>query len=318
MQTVDLTMPEVLLQPINLKKVRTDCQVLAIVRPMPTVSPASLPHLELPPNLDREQGVLLYGQAPIWVYGRLVDRLRQFAWVACFDVRSNAAIVISSQITELEPGDILPITVREAPGVALLIVGPPNSGKSVLANTLRMTLDQQFSTYNHYLFRAHWDGEGNHTFETPNHSLAERLRAENKRKLQHQPDADMLIEKFFNDRAQDLANIRQVVDITLVDVGGKPDRAKLPVIQQCTHYWVISNDMGKVNEWHNLCQEANLQPSVVIESVLDDCLDVRQKQPYLELSIGPWQRGQIRELPAVLHEQLASICSLVRSQSPFC
>ncbi|WP_448573211.1 CRISPR-associated protein Csx3 [Trichothermofontia sp.] len=304
MAAVDMTTQEVMLQPINLTTARSDCQTLAIVRLTPEISPTSLTTLEIPTDLNPEQGVLLYSQAPTWLYGYLVDRLRPFAWVACFHVRSNAAIVISSRITDLEPGDTFSVTVRETPGAALLIAGPPNSGKSVLANTLRMALDQHFPGCSHYLFRANWDGEGNHTFETPDQTIADRLRTENKRKLQHQPEADALIEKFFSDRAQELANIRQVVDLTLVDVGGKPDPVKLPVIEQCTHYWVISNDMAKVDVWHDLCK-AKLNPSVVIQSVLADHLDVLQQEPHLELCAGPWQRGQIRELPAILLRQLS-------------
>ncbi|WP_448564795.1 CRISPR-associated protein Csx3 [Trichothermofontia sp.] len=249
----------VILQPITLKMARSDCQTLAIARLTPEISPASLATLAIPTDLNPQRGVLLYNKAPTWLYGHLADRLREFAWVACFDVRSNAAIVISSRIADLEPGDTFPVTVRETPGVALLIAGPPNSGKSVLANTLRMALDQHHPDCSHYLFRANWDGEGNHTFETPDRAIADRLRTENKRKLQHQPEADTLIEKFFSDRAQELANIRQVVDLTLVDVGGKPDPVKLPVIDQCTHYWIISNDAAKVDLWHDLCK-AKLTP----------------------------------------------------------
>lgn len=303
-------MCEVTLQPIALKLGRSDAQAIAISLATPHVTPAALGTLALPADLDPTVGVVLYGRAPIWLYSYLVNRLAAFPWVACCDLRCRAAIVVSSQVADPVPGDRIAVTVRETPGPAVLIGGPPNSGKSVLANALRLTLTKAAPQRSHYLFRANWDGEGNHTFETPDLTLAEQLRSHHNRRLHHQQDAPDLIQQFFQDRGQELFNIRQMVDLTLVDVGGVPDIVKLPVIEQCTHYLIISNDLQKVQSWRELCDQfctCPLEPLALIHSVLANHIAVIQEQPLLVLIAGPWQRGRHPEIPDVMRSRLLSL-----------
>lgn len=303
-------MCEVTLQPIALKLGRSDAQAIAISLATPHVTPAALGTLALPADLDPTVGVVLYGRAPIWLYSYLVNRLAAFPWVACCDLRCRAAIVVSSQVADPVPGDRIAVTVRKTPGPAVLIGGPPNSGKSVLANALRLTLTEAVPQRSHYLFRANWDGEGNHTFETPDLTLAEQLRSHHNRRLHHQQDAPDLIQQFFLDRGQELFNIRQMVDLTLVDVGGVPDIVKLPVIEQCTHYLIISNDLQKVQSWRELCDQfctCPLEPLALIHSVLANHVAVIQEQPLLVLIAGPWQRGRHPEIPDVMRSRLLSL-----------
>lgn len=303
-------MCEVTLQPIALNLGRSDAQAIAISLATPYVTPAALGTLTLPADLDPTIGVVLYGRAPVWLYGHLIDRLAAFPWVACCDLRCRAAIVVSSQVADPVPGDRIAVTVRETPGPAVLIGGPPNSGKSVLANALRLALTEAVPQRSHYLFRANWDGEGNHTFETPDLALADQLRSHHNRRLHHQEDAPGLIERFFRDRAQELHNIRQMVDLTLVDVGGVPDIIKLPVVEQCTHYLIISNDLAKIQKWHDLCDSfcgQPLEPLAVIHSVLANHMAVVQEEPLLALIAGPWQRGTPPDIPDIMRDRLLSL-----------
>ena len=62
-----------------------------------------------------------------------------------------------------------------------MVVGPPDSGKSVFSHRLFQTL---LSSYpNIYLQRANWDGEGNYTLELPPDLDPEVFKAANKGQL---------------------------------------------------------------------------------------------------------------------------------------
>jgi CRISPR-associated protein Csx3 len=285
--------PEVQLQVIALRTYERDCQALTInlLKPESLIRPEELLFLEIPPELDLHREVILFGKAPIWLYARLARLCQHTPWVGCYDIRLKAAVLVNSNVPEQQPGDTVPIIYNNAPGSAILIGGPPNSGKSVLSNALRVNLLGKRLEAQIYLHRANWDGEGNHTYETPNRDLAARLTKENKFKLHHHPNADKLIGEYFKYHAQATANIRQVVNLALVDVGGVPDPVKTPVVEQCSHYIVISNHPDKVQTWHDLCSP-KLKPLAVIHSVLEERLEVLRTEPFLEIVAGPWERGQ--------------------------
>ncbi len=253
---------EVQLQVIALPTRERDCQALAInlLKPESLIRPEELLLLEIP-KLDRHREVILFGKAPIWLYSHLAWCCQHTPWVGCYDIRLKAAVLINSNIPEQQPGDTVPIIYSNAPGSAILIGGPPNSGKSVLSNALRVSLLAKKPEAQIYLHRANWDGEGNHTYETPDRDLAARLTKENKFKLHQHLNADKLIGEYFKYHAGATANIRQVVNLALVDVGGVPDPVKTPVVDQCSYYIVISKDPDKVQEWHNLCSP-KLKPLV--------------------------------------------------------
>ena len=287
---------EVELQVIQLKGRSQSYQALAInlLKPQSLISVEEMWRLELPSELDGERGLILSGRAPTWLYGYLVGQFGQLPWVACYDIRTKAAVVVSSNVPQVEPGDILAISFSHPSGVGILIGGPPNSGKSVLSNALRVSLGAKRPDLRVYLHRANWDGEGNHTYET-SPELAERLRQENKFKL----DDESLLREYFSYHAQATENIRRVVDLALVDVGGRPDEVKMPVVEQCSYYIVISNDPNKVQEWHNLCGTRS-QLLAVIHSVWEDKVEVFRRKPFLELIAGKWDKRRMRGVPEVL------------------
>ncbi|HBL14414.1 MAG TPA: CRISPR-associated protein Csx3, partial [Cyanobacteria bacterium UBA11162] len=220
--------PEVELQVIALRGSDRDYQTVAINLLKPEICPQAMCELEIPAEFDGQQGVVLYGQAPIWLYSYLVEHHQNVPWLGCYDIRLKKVIVVKSNVPEWQSGDTIPIIPNKVDGAAILIGGPPESGKSVLSNALRRALLEKRSDVQVYLHRANWDGEGNHTYETSNPELVARLRKENNIKLHHHPNADELIKKYFKYHAKATKNIRKVVDFALVDVGGVPDSVKTP------------------------------------------------------------------------------------------
>ena len=299
--------PKVDLQTIALRAKDRDYQALAINLLKPNlIQPEEMCRLQIPPELDWQQGVILYGAAPSWLYAHLVWRFQHASWVGCYDIRSQAVIVVSSKVPALQPGDTIEIVPNKDLGAAILIGGPPNSGKSVLSNALRLDVLAQRPDVQIYLHRANWDGEGNHTYETPDRNLATSLKKKNKFKLHWHQRADELITKYFVDHSKAVTNIRQVVDLALVDVGGVPDLVKTPVVEKCSHYIIISNEKDKVEAWHKLCAQ-KLQPLAVIHSVLEEKLEVIRTQPFLEIVAGPWQSEQSQAIPDLLLKQVLKL-----------
>ncbi|PSF37379.1 CRISPR-associated protein Csx3 [Aphanothece hegewaldii CCALA 016] len=298
------TKSQVQLEIIQLQGNNNIYQTLAInlLQPQSLITVEEMLTLEIPQELDRTQGIILYGSAPIWLYTYLIERLSSYPWLACFDLRSQSAIVVSSQISSLTVGDSIPIQFTTIPNIAIIIGGPPNSGKSVFANALRKDLAKYNFNAKVYLHRANWDGEGNHTYETAE-ELAETLKQRNKNKIHLKPNAEKLLPEYFNYHAKAIANIRQVIDITLVDVGGKADIAKNPVIEQCTHYIIISSDPEEIQEWHNLFSE-KLQPLAVIHSVLENKIEILKTEPFLEIVAGKWERNHVTRIPEVLLKEI--------------
>jgi CRISPR-associated protein Csx3 len=263
--------------------------------------------LEIPKELDWRREIILYGKAPTWLYSHLVWRFHKMSWVACFNIQLKQAVVVSSNIAEVQPGDTIPINTNQAPGNAILICGAPDSGKSILSHALRRNLPEIKSDWRIFLHRANWDGEGNHTLENPDPDLAKKLKDKNKFKLHLHPLADKLMPEYFAYHAEAVKNIRQVVDLALVDVGGKAEEVKKPVIEQCTHYIIISRYPEKIQEWHDLCGKI-LKPLAVIYSIWEDRVEVLRTEPFLELVAGKWQKSV--KVPEVLLDQIVkALCS---------
>lgn len=299
---------EVKLQVITLIANHKPCQTLIIdlLAPLRFIQPDVLQFLPLPDTLDLQQEVIIFGAAPIWLYAYLIEQCRSAPWVATYDLRTQSAVVVSSRISQYIPGDAIEIELNQIAQPTILIGGPPKSGKSVFSHALQRHLVQRQPALKIHIYRANWDGEGNHTYETKNVNLVEQLRRENNFKLHHQDESNLKIQKFFRDRAAETAKIRRVIDLTLVDVGGIPDPVKQPVVEQCTHYIIISSNSKEIENWHKLCN-SSLQPLIVIHSVLEERLEIVRTEPYLEAIAGPWERGQECYVPELLLDTVISI-----------
>lgn len=155
---------------------------------------------------------------------------------------------------------------------AILLGGPPHSGKSVLAQGLTKTLTQ--AGIQHYLLRAAPDGEGN-WFHEADRAVAEKLR----RKGKYTPT---WVERMCRDIAARPLPF-------LVDVGGRPELWQEAIIDQCTHAILLTTNDKTLAEWQERVAKYNL---LVIAS-----LTSRQAgESYLAETAGPIIQGVISQL----------------------
>ncbi len=264
------------------------------------IHPQDLCKLELPAGIDTTQGIVLTGRAPIWLYGYLIHELHPTAWVGCYDPRLGA-VVVATHTRGVSVGQIIPLEISDARlHPALMIVGPPDSGKSVLAHGLFKSLLAVESRV--YLQRANWDGEGNYTLELGENSDPEAFKAKNKGGLT--PD-------FFPYHAQAILNLRRENLLTIVDVGGMVQPEKQPILEACTHYLIISSKPEAIEPWHEFCGDrGNLTPVATIHSTLEEVEIVHQEQPFLEITCGPWVVGQTAKVPEVLLARIKDLLGM--------
>ncbi len=279
------------------------------------IEPQDLKNLELPPGIDTTGGVVISGRAPMWLYSYLTHELHPTAWIACYDPRLGA-VVSATNSHQVYIGQIIPITppngrqnhlvAQEAINIktglcpALIIVGPPDSGKSVLSHGLFQALLPEYPDI--YLQRAHWDGEGNYVLELGIEATDAEIEAFKLR------NKGALTERFFPYHAQAILQLRQQKSLVIVDVGGMVQPEKLPILEACTHYLIISSKPEAVDAWHEFCHNrGNLTPVAVIHSTLAQIEEVHKKEPYLEITSGPWVRGQVKSISKNLLKYVKSI-----------
>ncbi len=268
------------------------------------MEPADLENLELPAGIDTTGGVVISGRAPIWLYTYLVHELHPTAWVACYDPRLGAIVVSThSRLTQI--GQVLPVELPAPARVsslcpALLVVGPPDSGKSVLSHSLFQSLLPENPEI--YLQRAQWDGEGNYILELgPDFGPEEReaFKALNR---------GQLTERFFPYQAQAILQLRRQKSLVIVDVGGMVQPEKQPILEACSHYLIISSKPEAIAPWHEFCRDrGNLIPLAVLHSRLEACEIVHTREPYLEMTCGPWIQEQACTIPKELGQRVREL-----------
>jgi CRISPR-associated protein Csx3 len=154
---------------------------------------------------------------------------------------------------------------------AVVVGGPPHSGKSVLTYSLTRMLRQQ--GVNHYVLRACPDGEGDWSQEaTP----------ETVRNIRIKGDwSAAWVEAICRD-------IQRRHLPLLVDVGGKPTPGQERIFDQCTHAILLTKDAATHSEWreriarHSLPLLADLTSDLHGKNVLE--------------AISPFLRGTIAGL----------------------
>lgn len=73
--------------------------------------PEALKQLQPPDPIQNNfahKGVILSGRGPIWLYGFLIHFYHPVKWVATFDPRLQAAVVVESHTPTVEVGDLIP------------------------------------------------------------------------------------------------------------------------------------------------------------------------------------------------------------------
>jgi CRISPR-associated protein Csx3 len=84
---------------------------IEIMTPDKVIEPQDMQSLALPEGICLEQGVVLEGRAPIWLYGYLVHECHPAAWVGCYDPRIAGAVVAQSHIHGISVGQVLPLAL---------------------------------------------------------------------------------------------------------------------------------------------------------------------------------------------------------------
>lgn len=282
---------------------------IQLTQPQTLIHPNLLPQLTLPSDLDLNQGVVLFGQAPIWLYGRLIDQCAIAPWIGCFDARSQQIIVIHSRVNRPQVGDTFALRLQQQPCPAILIGGPPDSGKSVFSNALRRSLIQHYPQRRIFLHRANWDGEGNWAYESRNTELVDDLVEQNEYRIHEDPETAKLIPGYYQYHAGVVNNLRSLVDVLLVDVGGKPQPEKEPLIRECSHFIIVTRSPDFLPDWQDCCQP-HLSPVAIVHSVLQRRMDCVREAPVLELRAGPWTEAEVADVPSMLLNQIESLMAL--------
>lgn len=81
---------------------------IKMMTPDGIIEPTDLKNLTLPPNIQWQQGVVIEGRAPIWLYAYLIHECHPAAWVGCYDTRLGA-VVVSTHIHAVTIGSVLPL-----------------------------------------------------------------------------------------------------------------------------------------------------------------------------------------------------------------
>ncbi len=243
---------------------------IEILTPDRVINPSDMVGLELPSSVDTSGGVVISGRAPIWLYAYFVHELHPTKWVACYDPRISGGVVVATHSNQAAIGQI----IIESPSSevqlcpALMIVGPPNSGKSVLSHALFQALIQENSHV--YLQRANWDGEGNWALELGDEQQAEIMKVANKGEL---------TQGFFPYHAPAILELRRQKSLVIVDIGGMAQPEKQPILEACSHYLIITSNPDEVTKWHEFCRDrGNLSTVAVMHSTLETCEEVNQLQ----------------------------------------
>ena len=279
---------------------------IQLTQPKTLIHPNILPKLVPLPDLDLNREVVLYGQAPVWLYGRLIHQCAIAPWIGVFSAPIQRIVVIHSRLAAPQVGDTFALQFQQQPCPAILIGGPPNSGKSVFSDALRRSLIQHYPQRRIFLHRANWDGEGNWAYESRHTELVDNLVEQNKHRIHRDPETATLIPDYFRRHAQFVQNLRSLFDILIVDVGGKPDPEKEPLIRECSHYIIVTRSPEFLPSWHQLCQP-HLSPVAIIHSVLQHRLDCVADAPILELVAGPWTEAEATDVPADLIRRIGHL-----------
>lgn len=135
---------------------------------------------------------------------------------------------------------------------AILLAGPPHSGKSVLAYLLSQHLRQ--ARVPHILLRAAPDGEGDWSYESP-----EEVRVRQRQKGLYTAD---LIE--------DLTRaVRSRILPMLVDIGGRPREEQFQLFDACTHVIHLWRETDDRREWETWLEERSLIPIASLYTQLE-------------------------------------------------
>jgi CRISPR-associated protein Csx3 len=80
---------------------------MVLTSPDQVIEPADLQGVELPSGIRFDQGIVLEGRGPIWLYSTLTHLCHPAVWVACYDPRLAGAVVTQSHVHAVAVGQVL-------------------------------------------------------------------------------------------------------------------------------------------------------------------------------------------------------------------
>ena len=182
---------------------------------------------------------------------------------------------------------------------AILIGGPPHTGKSVLTYSLTQALRKRY--IDHYVIRACPDGEGDWSQES-DHEAVRMLRI----KGQWQPEFVQSVCNALEHRHFPL----------LVDVGGQPTEWQMSIMRHCTHALLLlrPDDETSTSFWLRLVEDNNLLPLAHIRSVLNGASTIASLSPVIEGTLSGLTRhtqaqGPLFDMLVARIHTLFSSCS---------
>lgn len=241
------------------------------------LSPRQLKDLRLPlatASDDRvREGVVLSGTFPPWIYARL-SRLAaqsQVLWFGC-DYPLQGTYVISFSDTDSvkvgtgipadasNPKNVLRIggastePLGQPMGYAIAIVGPANSGKSVLSHGINDALRNVTGAW---LTRATPDASAMYNEESHDPRATTKLRYLAKRSWEELGSSE-LAKKY----SEAILRLRTRGDWLFVDTGGQVTDELRTVLKSCTHAILLTphgdQHEPRRNEFRSACEQAGL------------------------------------------------------------
>lgn len=181
---------------------------------------------------------------------------------------------------------------------AILLAGPPNCGKSVLAFLLTRHLREMGIA--HYLLRTAPDGEGD-WFLTGEPDIVQTLRSLHKRRFS----------------SELIAHMHSAIEARplplLVDIGGKPQGEQVNLIKACTHSILLYRTAEERSTWREMLNEAGIVPIAELQSTLNGDEFIEDRAPSLRGHISGLDRDpEKRKIGMVfgsLLERVAGICA---------
>ena len=177
---------------------------------------------------------------------------------------------------------------------AIVIGGPPNSGKSVLTYSLTQALRD--SQTEHFVVRAAPDGEGDWNTEAPvNTVLPLRQRAKG---------------IFTGSFVVNLCSALQKRHLPLiVDVGGLISPEQEKIVDQCTHAILISSNASELAKWRDFAKQQQLTIIAELHSTLTQEDEIFTTSPILSARIAGLERGLLAS-GAAFEELLSNVRTL--------
>ncbi|MDE3058770.1 MAG: hypothetical protein KGJ59_12525, partial [Bacteroidota bacterium] len=267
-------------------------------------------------KIPESEGVVIYGKGPAFLYSYLTLKYGHALWTAVYSPQNNP-IIVSSKITKYKVGDSFgkETILKHIPyhqqkrkyGAAsvkvnkkiIAFLGPPNSGKSVFLNAIKLqlqnTLPSEFFHNAVFAYRACPDAEGDWFYKTP---------VEEVKKYGYEYQYD---EEFVEKACEQLQSLKEEKDLMLVDCGGKIDKRNSQIWDLCTHAIIISSVPSKITEWRGGAAASGLNILAEVESVLDGTTEIISIADPIVLRVGKLERGNSSvHVPPVLIERITN------------